>query len=103
MVESAAALFVANNIDDTNDVSKAITAPFFTLRRCKLPTRKLSLPVTLGQVFGQMAPILEDLAATLVEDQYDGVIALESVYHPTGGTFEEGSQESVGRLKEIFG
>lgn len=52
---------------------------------------------------GQMAPILEDLAAALVEDEYDGVISLESVYHPTGGTFEEGFQESVGRFKEIFG
>jgi sugar phosphate isomerase/epimerase len=52
---------------------------------------------------GQMAPILEDLAAALVADQYKGVISLESVYRPTGGTFEEGFRKSVGRFKEIFG
>ena len=50
-----------------------------------------------------MAPFLEDLAAALVEDEYEGVISLESVYRPTGGTFEEGFLASVDRFKEIFG
>ena len=73
------------HIKDCNvDIAKA------TVQQCALGT-------------GQMAPILEDLAAALVEDEYDGVISLESVYHPDGGTFEEGFQASVGRFKEIFG
>ena len=49
-------------------------------------------------------PLRKSAAATaLAEDEYDGVISLDSVYHPTGGTFEEGFQASVGRFKEIFG
>jgi sugar phosphate isomerase/epimerase len=51
---------------------------------------------------GQMAPYLEPLAAALKEDEYDGVISLESVYHPPDGTFEEGFLASVDRFKEIF-
>ena len=73
------------HIKDCNvDIAKA------SVRQCELGT-------------GQMAPYLDDLAAALVADEYDGVISLESVYHPTGGTFEEGFQASVGRFKEIFG
>ena len=72
------------------------------IKDCNVDIAKASVQqCALGT--GQMAPILEDLAAALVEDEYDGVISLESVYHPTGGTFEEGFQESVGRFKEIFG
>jgi sugar phosphate isomerase/epimerase len=52
---------------------------------------------------GQMAPYFEPLAAALKEDAYDGVISLESVYHPPDGTFEEGFHASVGRFKELFG
>ncbi len=36
-------------------------------------------------------------------ENYDGVVSLESVYHPDGGTYEEGFRASVGRFKEIFG
>jgi sugar phosphate isomerase/epimerase len=72
------------------------------IKDCKVEIAKASVQqCALGT--GQMAPILEDLASALVEDEYDGVISLESVYHPTDGTFEEGFQESVGRFKEIFG
>lgn len=52
---------------------------------------------------GEMAPYLEDIAAALKEDNYDGVVSLESVYHPTDGSFEDGFRASVGRFKEIFG
>jgi len=31
------------------------------------------------------------------------VISLESVYHPDGGTYEDGFRASVGKFKEIFG
>ena len=50
-----------------------------------------------------LAPYLEDIATALKQDDYDGVVSLESVYHRPGGKFEEGFQESVGRFKEIFG
>ena len=51
----------------------------------------------------EMAPYLEDLAAGLKEENYDGVISLESVYHPDGGSYEDGFRASVGKFKEIFG
>jgi sugar phosphate isomerase/epimerase len=51
---------------------------------------------------GQMAPYLEGIAAGLKQDDYDGVVSLESVYHPTGGTYEDGFRASVGRFKELF-
>jgi sugar phosphate isomerase/epimerase len=52
---------------------------------------------------GEMAPYLEEIAAKLEEDRYRGVVSLESVYRPTGGTFEEGFHASIGLFKEIFG
>ena len=52
---------------------------------------------------GQMAPYLEGIAAGLEEEGFDGVVSLESVYHPDGGTYEDGFRASVGRFKEIFG
>jgi sugar phosphate isomerase/epimerase len=51
---------------------------------------------------GQMAPYLADLANALEADNYGGVISLESVYRPEGGTFEDGFRASVGTLKELF-
>ena len=71
------------------------------IKDCNVDIAKASVQqCALGT--GQMAPILEDLAAALVEDEYDGSDP-SSVYHPDGGTFEEGFQASVGRFKEIFG
>jgi sugar phosphate isomerase/epimerase len=52
---------------------------------------------------GHMAPYLHDLADALRADQYDGVVSLESVYRPEGGSFEDGFRASVGVLKQIFG
>jgi sugar phosphate isomerase/epimerase len=52
---------------------------------------------------GQMAPYLHDIATTLKQDRYDGVISLESVYRPDGLDFEAGFKASVGAFKEIFG
>ena len=51
----------------------------------------------------EMAPYLEGIAAGLKEENFDGVVSLESVYHPDGGTYEDGFRASVGRFKEIFG
>ena len=52
---------------------------------------------------GQMAPYLDDIAAALKRDDYQGVVALESVYRPEGGTFEDGYRECLPRFKELFG
>jgi len=70
--------------DQKNDIAKA------TIRFC-----------ALGR--GEMAPYLEDLANALRKDKYNGVISLESVYRPDGGTFEDGYYESVEVMKKIFG
>ena len=52
---------------------------------------------------GQLASSYEPIARALKEDGYDGVISLESVYRPEGGTFEDGFKASVGLFKEVFG
>ncbi len=52
---------------------------------------------------GDMAPYLENLANALRKDGFDGVICYESVYRPTGGTFEDGFRASFPVLKRLFG
>jgi sugar phosphate isomerase/epimerase len=52
---------------------------------------------------GHMAPYLHDLADALRDDDYDGVVSLESNYRPAGGSFEDGFRASVGILKQLFG
>ncbi len=51
---------------------------------------------------GQLASSYEPTAQAFREDGYDGVISLESVYCPEGGTFEDGFRASVGLFKRIF-
>ena len=51
---------------------------------------------------GDMAAYLEDLANALRMDEYGGVISLESVYRPEGGSFEDGFRTSVNVLKQLF-
>ena len=51
---------------------------------------------------GHMAPYLDDLAQALRADNYEGVISLESVYYPDGGSFEDGFRASVETMKRIF-
>ena len=51
---------------------------------------------------GQLADQFRPMAAALRADGYDGVISLESVYHPGNGDFEEGFRCSIGLFKEIF-
>jgi sugar phosphate isomerase/epimerase len=67
-----------------------VDIPAATVWQCELGT-------------AQMAPHLEGIAAGLKEEGYDGVVSLESVYHPAGGTYEDGFRASVDRFKEIFG
>lgn len=52
---------------------------------------------------GDMAPYLEDIAAALKKDGYQGVVSLESVYRPENGTFEDGYMECLPAFKELFG
>lgn len=52
-----------------------------------------------GQLADQFAPMAEALR----NDGYDGVISLESVYHPGNGDFEAGFRECIGLFKELFG
>ena len=51
---------------------------------------------------GQMAPYFADIAAAMKSDGYDGPISLESVYHPEGGSFEDGLRASMGEFKRLF-
>jgi sugar phosphate isomerase/epimerase len=52
---------------------------------------------------GQMAPHLRDIANALRQEEYAGIISLESVYKPLGGTFEDGYRASLKGFKELFG
>ena len=52
---------------------------------------------------GQLADQFQPVADALRADSYDGVISLESVYHPGGGDFEAGFRLCVDRFKELVG
>ncbi len=52
---------------------------------------------------GDIGPRLATIAAALRRDGYEGVVSLESVYCPPGGTFEDGFRASVGRFLEWYG
>lgn len=52
---------------------------------------------------GDIGPRLPTIAAALKRDGYEGVVSLESVYRPPGGTFEDGFRASVGRFMEWYG
>ena len=52
---------------------------------------------------GQLADQFQPIADALRADDYDGVISLESVYHPGDGDFEAGFRQCVGLFKTIFG
>jgi sugar phosphate isomerase/epimerase len=52
---------------------------------------------------GQLAPLFAPMAKALRADHYDGVVSVESVYHPGNGDFEAGFRTSIGLFKQIFG
>ena len=52
---------------------------------------------------GQMDPYYNDIVSALKRDGYDGVISLESVYTPVGGTREDGFRESLPVFMELMG
>ena len=51
---------------------------------------------------GQLGPLFQPLADHLRKDSYDGVISLESVYHPGNGDFEAGFRQCIHQFKEHF-
>lgn len=63
--------------------------------RATLEVREMGM----GQLADQFAPMAEAMRA----DGYDGVISLESVYHPGNGNFEDGFRASIGLFKALFG
>ncbi len=52
---------------------------------------------------GQLADMFAPMANALREDNYDGVVSFESVYHPGNGNFEEGFRQNIGLFKSLFG
>lgn len=51
---------------------------------------------------GDMGQYLEDIAAALRADHYDGAISMELIYRPDGGTFEDGYHLQVDAFKRLF-
>ena len=52
---------------------------------------------------GQLGPMFDDIADALRGDGYDGVISLESVYHPGNGSFEDGFRACAADFIQTFG
>ena len=52
---------------------------------------------------GQLSEQYQLLAEALRNDNYDGVISFESVYHPGDGNFEAGFRLCIDRFKQMFG
>ena len=72
------------------------------IKDVKVDTPRATLEVRkLGE--GQLADQFEPIADALNADGYDGVISLESVYHPGNGKFEDGFRQCVARFKSLFG
>jgi sugar phosphate isomerase/epimerase len=51
---------------------------------------------------GHLAPYLQDLAAALRKDNYQGCISLENIYRPDGGDFIDGYYQDIVEMKKIF-
>jgi sugar phosphate isomerase/epimerase len=72
------------------------------IKDCKVDIARATVRFCpLGE--GQMAPYLGEIAAALKRDNYQGVVSLESVYRPDGGTFEDGFRKSLPLFKGLFG
>ncbi|MEL6450384.1 MAG: sugar phosphate isomerase/epimerase family protein [Pseudomonadota bacterium] len=72
------------------------------IKDVQVDTPRATLEVRrLGE--GQLGPLLHPMAEALRADGYDGVISLESVYHPGDGDFEAGFRACIGPFKALFG
>ena len=71
------------------------------IKDVKVDTPRAMLEVRrLGD--GQLATQFQPIADALKADRYEGVVSLESVYHPGNGDFEAGFRECIGPFQEIF-
>ena len=71
------------------------------IKDCKVDIARATVRFCpLGE--GHMAPYLGEIAAALKRDNYQGVVSLESVYRPEGGTFEDGFRKSLPLFKRLF-
>ncbi len=71
------------------------------IKDVQVDTPRATLDIkALGE--GQLAPQFHPLSQALRADGYDGVISLESVYRPQGGTFKDGFKESIHTFKALF-
>ena len=52
---------------------------------------------------GQLAPAFAPMAEALRAEGYGGVVSMESVHRPEGGSFEDGFRLWAGRFVETFG
>lgn len=72
------------------------------IKDVEVDTPRATLTVRpMGQ--GQLADDFAPIAQALRRDGYDGVISLESVYHPGNGDFEAGFRACIGPFKALFG
>jgi len=46
---------------------------------------------------------VNDIASALKRDNYQGVVSLESVYHPDNGSYEDGFREYLPEFLKLFG
>jgi len=51
---------------------------------------------------GQLSPLFSSIADAMKQDNYNGVISFESVYHPGNGNFEDGFRQCVAQFKALF-
>jgi len=52
---------------------------------------------------GDIAPFLLDIARSLKNDEYGGVVSLEANYRPMGRDFIDGTKSSIAFFRRIFG
>ncbi len=52
---------------------------------------------------GQLSDLFVPMADAMCADGYDGVVSLESVFHPGNGDFETGFRECIGMFRDVFG
>ena len=51
---------------------------------------------------GQLAKQYSQISKALRDDEYNGVISFESVYHPGNGNFEDGFRLCIDKFKRLF-
>lgn len=72
------------------------------IKDVKVDTPRATLEICeMGK--GQLGGLFQPMADALRTDGYDGVVSLESVYHPGNGDFEAGFRQCIGKFKAQFG